>query len=331
MPPLDDPSVRALYDDDQQLPRMSFGDHLDELRTRLVRSLIAMVIAITAVMPFKHEVTGIVIEPYRLQWRSGFERYIAALEVKEKAGELQPPPADQPNRPYDKLGKKYLDFCRDNRASILDGTFAYPQVLVHETSYPVPYHLVATGGLEDMFAYMFASFMFALVLAAPVVVWQAWAFLAAGLYPKERAIFYRYFPFMVSLLIAGVLFGYWIALPYSLGFLIQLMDPSQVGAMLSVGQYFTLLFAMTAAMGVVFQLPLVMVALQRVGLVRHRTFLTHWRITVLCIFIAAAIFTPPEPVSMLLMASPMLLLYGLGLGLTFFGRRHETKLIGVDP
>lgn len=324
MPPLDDPSVRALYDDDQQLPRMSFGDHLDELRTRLVRSLIAMAIAITAVMPFKDEVTGIVIEPYRVQWRIGFQEWIGSLEQKQKDGKFE-------GEHKDAKGLAYLQFCQQYKEPILAGTYEYTQTLLTDCGYAVPYNLFSINILEDMFAYMFASFMFALVLAAPIVFWQAWAFLAAGLYPKERAIFYRYFPFMVSLLAAGVIFGYWIALPYSLGFLIKLMDPSQVGAMLSVGQYFTLLFAMTAALGVVFQLPLVMVALQRVGLVRHRTFLTHWRITVLCIFIAAAIFTPPEPVSMMLMASPMLLLYGLGLGLTFFGRRHETKLIGVEP
>jgi sec-independent protein translocase protein TatC len=88
---------------------------------------------------------------------------------------------------------------------------------------------------------------------------------------------------------------------------------------------------MTAAMGLVFQLPLVMVALQRVGLVTHKAFVKNWRITVLIIFIAAAIFTPPEPVSMMLMATPMIVLYGLGLLLTSMGRRYEAKLIEATP
>ncbi|MBM4059775.1 MAG: preprotein translocase subunit TatC [Planctomycetes bacterium] len=322
MPPLDDPSVRAQYE--QQLPRMSFGDHLDELRTRLIRSLLAIAVAILAVMPFKHSVTGIVIEPYRIQWRMGFVDWIAQLEAKEQAGALTGEHAD-------KLGAEWLGFCREYRAQILDGTFPYPYVIEERTGYPVPYNLVAVNGLEDVFAYMMAAFLFALVAAAPVVVWQAWAFVAAGLYPKEKALFYRYFPFMIFLLGSGVAFGYSLVLPFSLGFLIRLMDPSQVGPMLSIGQYFTLLFALTCAMGLVFQLPLVMVALQRVGLVTHRAFVKNWRITILVIFIAAAVFTPPEPVSMLLMAAPMVLLYGLGLLLTRLWRRHEAKLVEVAP
>jgi sec-independent protein translocase protein TatC len=321
MPPLDDPSVRAAYED-EPLPRMSFGDHLDELRRRVVRSLVAVFVAVLAVLPFKEQVQGIVVEPYRVQWRIGFTTWFAQLEAKEQAGAFA-------GESGDRLGARYLGFCREHRAKILAGSFEYPNVIPVETGYPVPYTLVATGGLEDMWMFMMASLVFSLTLAMPVVVWQAWAFVAAGLYQHERSIFYRYFPFMLVLAASGVLFGYRVVLPYSLGFLIGLMNPAQVGAMLSVGQYFTLLFALTAALGFVFQLPLVMVALQRVGLVTHRAFVKHWRLTVLVIFVAAAVFTPPEPVSMMLMAAPMVVLYVLGLGLTWFGRRHEPPVLGV--
>jgi Tat protein translocase TatC len=307
---LDDPAVRAAYDD-EPLPRMSFGDHLDELRSRLLKALLAIVAAVVAVLPFKGPVQDIILEPYRLQWRQGFLAWVGQLEARQAAGGL------------DELGQGFLSFCHQHRAQILAGRMEYPWLLPQQTGYPVPYSLFATGGIEDMFAFMWASLIFALVLASPVVIWQAWAFLAAGLYPRERAIFYRYFPFMLVLLAGGVLFGYYLALPYSLGFLIRLMDPAQVNAIFSIGQFLNLLLALTAAMGLVFQLPLVMVALQRVGLVTHRAFVHNWRLTVLIIFVAAAIFTPPEPVSMLLMSLPMLLLYGFGLLLTWCGRRHE--------
>lgn len=315
---LDDPQARAQYEE-KELPRMSFGDHLDELRRRLVRSLIAVFVAVIAVIPFKNQVQGIITEPYRVQWRIGFESWIEQLAVKEKDGFVG-----------DKLGPKYLGFCREHKAEILAGTFPYPHVIPQETGYPVPYTLAAIGGLEDMWMYMMASLVFSLTLAAPVVGWQIWAFIAAGLYPHERKVFFRYFPFMVVLSVLGVMFGYYVALPYSLGFLISLMAPDQVGAMLSVGQYFTLLFALTAAMGAVFQLPTVMVALQRVGLVTHAAYIKHWRMTVLVIFLAAAVFTPPEPVSMMLVSAPMILLYILGLFLTRMGRRHEGALSGAS-
>jgi Tat protein translocase TatC len=308
---LDDPAARAAYEDERSLPRMSFGDHLDELRRRLLVSLLAVIAAILGMLPFKKEVGDIVIAPYRVIWLRGYADHTAALEAKEKAGSLTDIDVD------------FLGFCRKHAGAILDGSFEPPHVLPTRTGYQLPYTLMATGGLEDIWTFFMASLIFALVVSAPIVVWQAWAFVAAGLYPRERKVFHRYFPFMVVLFAAGVYFGYRLALPYSLGFLIRMMDPNQVGAMLTVGQYFTLLFGMTAAMGVVFELPLVMVALQRVGLVRHQTYVKNWRMIVLLIFLGAAVFTPPDPFSMMLMSGPMLVLYVLGLALTRLGRRHE--------
>jgi len=313
---LDDPKVRAVYED-EPLPRMSFGDHLDELRKRLIRSLAAIVVAIVALLPFKGPVQEVILEPYRVQWRAGFTRYVDGLEEKETDGSL------------DSEEKGFLAYCREHKAAILDGTKKHTHILPNMTGYPVPYNLFATGGLEDMMSFMWASLVFALVLAAPVVIWQAWAFIAAGLYKHERRVFYRYFPFMMALLLSGIAFGYWVALPYTLGFLLNYMNPSQVGALLSIGQFLTLLFAMTGAMGLVFQVPLVMIALQRVGLVTHRGFLKNWRMTVLIIFVAAAVFTPPDPFSMLFMSAPMLVLYGLGLVLTAFGRKYEAPAVVV--
>jgi len=312
---LDDPRVRAAFDDDP-LPRMSFGDHLDELRSRLIKALLAVGIAVLGVMPFKTAVQEVILEPYRVQWRRGFETHVEQLEAQAAKGELA----------NDEQGQIYLANCRKYHDAILAGTFKWTPQLPTLTGYPVPYNLFATGGLEDVMAYMWASLVFALVIAAPVVIWQAWAFVAAGLYPRERRLFYRYFPFMMGLLIAGVLFGYLVALPFTLAFLIGMMEPTQVTAMLSIGQFLTLLFAMTGAMGLVFQLPLVMVALQKVGLVTHRGFVKNWRMTILILCVAAAVFTPPDPVSMLLMAAPMTLLYGLGLLLTWLGRKNDPPI-----
>ena len=96
--------------------------------------------------------------------------------------------------------------------------------------------------------------------------------------------------------------------------------------LLSVGQYFSFMFALTTALGVVFQLPLVMLAIQRVGLVRHKTMRKHWRTTVLLIFVVSAVLTPPDPVTQLIMAVPSLLLYLLGLVLTGMAQHREAPL-----
>jgi Tat protein translocase TatC len=311
---LDDPMISEALDDDAPLPRMSFGDHLDELRKRVIKSLIAIVVAICVVLPFKQTVQEIIVGPYRAQWQVGFEAWIEKLQAQEDAGTIG------------KDGEEFLRFCVERKETIYAGEYEFPQVLVNRTGYPVPYSLYATGGLEDILSFMWASLIFAFVLASPVVIWQVWAFIASGLFKNERAIFYRYFPFMVILIAAGVWFGYAVALPYSLGFLISMMDPSLVGALFSVGQFLTLLFMTTAAMGIVFQVPLVMLALQKVGLMRHKTFTKHWRMTILIIFCASAIFSPPEPVSMILMSLPMIVLYGLGLVLTAMAQKNESPL-----
>ena len=259
---LDDPKIREALED-KALPKMSFGDHLDELRSRLVKALIAIVVAVVGVLPFKSGVQEIIIEPYRVQWRIGFTDWIQQLEAKEAV-------AKAANVALDKETVEYLGYCREHKDTILAGQKQYTYNLTLRTGFPVPYSLYATGGLDDMMSFMWASLVFAMILASPVVLWQIWAFIAAGLYQNERKVFYRYFPFMVVLMVAGVSFGYFVALPYSLGFLIRMMDPAQVNAIFGIGSFLTLLFALTGAMGLVFQLPLVMVALQRIGLVSHR-------------------------------------------------------------
>ena len=315
---LDDPKVRAALDGDE-LPRMSFGDHLEELRWRLVKALLAIVLVVGAVIPFKDAVQEIIIDPYRVQWRIGFREHIEKLESKEAA-------AKAANVPLDEFTTRFLAGCRKDRDIILAGEHPYPGIIANDTGFHVPYSLYAMDGLADVMSWMWASLVFALVLASPIVVWQLWAFIGAGLYPHERAVFYRYFPFMLLLIGAGVAFGYFAVLPYSLGFLIRMMNPDQVNAMFGIGQFLTLEFALTGAMGLVFQLPLVMLALQRIGLTPHEWYIKNWRMTILIIFIVAAVVTPPEPVSMLLMAGPMVLLFGLGLLLT---RWHRPKVVGV--
>lgn len=311
---LDDPSARAAYEQREELPRMSFGDHLDELRKRLWRALIAVVVAVLSMMPFHDGVMRIITKPYRILWREAFVDYVAKFEASAARGEVT-----------EDWMREMLKFCRDNYARILDGTFPekYAAVIPARTGFAVPYTLMAAGGVADFWTFLMASMVFAAVLAAPVVIWQAWAFVAAGLYVRERRVFHRFFPFMMVLLAAGVLFGCFFAVPYGLGFLIRLQVPGIVTSMLTVDNYFNFLFLLTTAMGLVFELPMVMVALQRIGLVRHRTFVKQWRYAVLSIFAIAMLITPPDPFSMLLMATPMMGLYGLGLVLTRFGRKHE--------
>lgn len=295
----------------EELPRMSFGDHLDELRLRLVRAIGALLLAALLVTPFKNEVTDIYTAPYELMWMQAYGTYLEKLDAQVAEANAQ-------GDVLDDLKQEEVDFHARYRAKILDGTFPDDQYgyILNKGNFRLPRTLKALGGLDDFWVFMGAVMLFALILASPVVLYQFWAFVSAGLYAKERKAALRYFPFAVVMLVIGVLFGYLIVVPAGLYFLIQLMNWAKVESMMSVSLYFSFLLTLTAALGLVFQLPLVMVALQKVGLVSHRAMRKNWRYVILGMFVISAILTPPDPFTQVLMAVPMIVLYLIGLILT---------------
>lgn len=293
------------------LPKMSFGEHLEELRKRLFISLIAIMVAVVGMLPFKSQVTAIYVAPYQWMWQRLFGDYVAEQKTLFDAGRLDP--LELPM--YENL----LNFAARIRNDDL------PERLLRrvniDCNFAVKPTLVALGGVEDFWTFMAASLLFGLVLAAPVVLYQAWAFIAAGLYMKERKVVLRCVPLAVTLLLGGVVFGYTTVVPWGTYFLMKLMNFMQIEPMLSVAQYFSLLLTLTAALGVVFQLPLVMLALQKVGIATYVGMRRNWRYVVLGIFVLSAIITPsPDPFTQMMMAGPMCLLYLFGLLLCWRAR-----------
>jgi len=166
----------------------------------------------------------------------------------------------------------------------------------------------------------------AIFLAAPFVLAQAWLFISPGLYPRER----RYaIPFVLSatlLFLLGGAFGYFVALPAALRFLIDWIVASKLVAMIDVGEYFNLFFTVIVALGIVFQIPAVMFVLSRIGIVDAGFLLRNAKYAVLGSVVIAAIVTPTsDPWNMLLIAGPMILLYGVGIAIAWmFGRPRQT-------
>jgi Tat protein translocase TatC len=287
----------------EELPKMSFGDHLDELRRRLWISIVAVVVAVLVILPFKDTVTGIYVRPYQEVWYSTFADYCDAFAARAQSGTLDP--AEQ----------EAWAWIQTNRARIERREMPERLLGLADTKggFKMPYTLVAIGGLDDIWTYMAAALLFALIAAAPIVLYQLWAFVSAGLYQRERRVVLRYFPAAAALLVAGAAFGYLVVVPYGLYFLIKMMNVLQVSPMLAVSQYFSLLLTLTAALGAVFQLPLLMLAVQRVGLVSYDGMRKNWRYVILGIFVFAAVVTPPDPFTQTMMAGPMVLLYLVGL------------------
>ena len=317
-----EPAQQLPPSEEEPLPRMSFGDHLEELRRRLFRSLLAVGICVLAGLPFKSEITAIYIAPYRSMWIKGFEEHCLLVEERiteltaerASAGEVDRRTIDISLAEYQRQGAWLGEFGPDILAGVYPVEHASQIEL--QGGYMVKYNLVATRPVEDFWIFMAATFLMSLLIAGPIVLYQMWAFVAAGLYKRERKVILRYVPGAAVLLVGGASFGYFVVVPYGLYFLVQLMNFNQVQPLISVSTYFSLLFMLTMALGLVFQLPLVMLVLQKVGIVTHEALVKNWRYIILLVFVLAAVFTPPDPFTQGMMAGPMILLYLLGLLLT---------------
>lgn len=309
----------------EDLPRMSFGEHLEELRGRLFKAIGAIALAVIGLMPFKREVQAIYLEPYRACWNSTYAGFLEQLDrdigLVGDYARLGPEQKQQVDARVAQLHadrQRTVRFHLERRGQILAGTYPRQEAdrILHEGNFPLPWNLKALGGLDDIWIFMAATMLFGVILASPIVLWQIWAFIAAGLYARERKVVWAFLPAAFGLLGLGVLFGYYVAVPFGLYMLVQYMNLDQVAPFFTVSQYFSFFFSFCTALGLMFQLPLVMLVLARIGLVTHATMKQHWRYVVLIIFVVAMVVTPPDPFSMCLMAAPLLVLYGFGLLLT---------------
>lgn len=181
------------------------------------------------------------------------------------------------------------------------------------SGYADPGKLVYIGPAEPFLVVLKAAFLAALILGSPYVLYEIWRFVAAGLYPHERAAVMRSLPFAFVLMAAGMAFGFLVLLPLGLRFLGTLVDPALVGSQIAIGAYFSLLLALTILMGAVFELPLLMWLVVKAGLVQVETFARSRKVAILACLVFGAITTPPDVVTQLLVAAPMIVLYEIGI------------------
>jgi sec-independent protein translocase protein TatC len=161
---------------------------------------------------------------------------------------------------------------------------------------------------EAFMARLKLSFVLGLMVAFPFILTRIWRFVSPGLFRNERM---RVYPFLLSssvLFYAGVLFCYLILVPIVLDFLMG-FGTEKLNPMISVTSYFAFVARLCFTFGIVFQLPVIVLVLSLIGVVTPRMLLKQWRWAVLVIFVVAAILTPPDPASQVLMALPVLLLY----------------------
>mgnify|MGYP006370170287 FL=1 len=172
--------------------------------------------------------------------------------------------------------------------------------------------LIATQVASPFFAPMKLAFFVALVLAMPWLLYQAWAFVAPGLYRREKKLAFPLLASALALFYAGCAFAYFLVLPMVFGFLAR-VTPAGVTMMTDISAYLDFVLVMFLAFGLSFELPVALVILALLGWVTPAQLREGRGYAVVGIFVLAAIVTPPDVVSQLMLAIPMCLLYEAGI------------------
>ena len=184
--------------------------------------------------------------------------------------------------------------------------------------HPIQHHLGESGDLvflqlsEPFVVYMKAAAIAALFLSAPWLLYQLWAFVAPGLYRHERRMVFPFLFFGTAFFVAGGAFGYYVDIPRAAGWLIQI--GSDFRAALTLRSAFQFTAWIVLAMGAVFDLPIVIFFLARMGVVTPGFLLRHFRTAAFLMTVLAAVITPTgDMMTMLIFAGPMVALYALGI------------------
>lgn len=235
---------------------MSFLEHLEELRIRLVRAMLSLVVGFAVCWGFKEQIFHFITQPLRR---------------------------------------------------------AYPTV-----------QFIATSPTETFMLFMKMAFFVGIFLVLPYVLWQIWAFIAPGLYPNEKRYAWPFIGFGALFFTVGGAFGHYILFPMTFSYL-ESVGKQDVTFMPKVSEYFTFYSWFLLGIGLVFQLPVVIFVLSRIGLVSARFLLRQLKYAVLGAFVLSAVITPSaDMVTQTALAVPIIALYLLGVGVAFvFGKPRK--------
>jgi sec-independent protein translocase protein TatC len=240
---------------------MSLTDHLAELRTRLIRALIATIGGFAVAYFWASELVAFLLRPLRDQ----------GLEVD----------------------------------------------------------VIGTGVTDAFFTKLKVAAIAGIFIASPVIFFQAWRFVSPGLYSREKRVAVPFSIAASCFFVAGAAFCYALVFPVAFHFFLEQFQSIALGPQIRISEYLTFASRMLLAFGVTFELPVASFFLARVGLITHRTLLDGARYAIVVIFVVAAVLTPgPDIASQLLMAAPLLLLYGLSILVAWaFGRAPAAESV----
>ncbi len=181
--------------------------------------------------------------------------------------------------------------------------------------------MIFTGLPEAFFVYLKVSLLAGIVLALPVLFYEFWMFVAPGLYRREKKYLLPAILLSMVFFFLGACFGYFVVFPYGFAFFLGFATDT-IQAMPSMKEYLSFASKMLLAFGFVFELPLILTLMARMGLVTADFLKKNRKYALLLFFVAAAIITPPDVITQIMMALPLILLYEISiLGAKIFARR----------
>lgn len=222
----------------------------------------------------------------------------------------------------DSLEMGFLDHLEELRKRIIKaivsvlifsvGAFVFSDFFVEALMLPsrnVPDMSIQVLKVQEMLMLKFKiAFIMGIVVSIPVIAYQFWAFVAPGLYPDEK----RWGPYLVIFVtlffLAGGAFAYFVLIPFALDFLVS-VGAEEIKRQFSLSYYSKFIIQLVVATGIVFQLPILSFLLAKMGLITKKLLRKYWKFAVTLSFILAAFITPPDPVSMMMMGIPLILLY----------------------
>jgi sec-independent protein translocase protein TatC len=204
--------------------------------------------------------------------------------------------------------------------------FLTAPLLAANASSPVHAELIGTGVAEAFFTRLKVSFVAALFLALPVILYQTWLFVVPALKAHEARYAKSFVAAGTVFFFAGSAFCYTVVFPFGFPFFLSEYHSIGVEPAIRISEYLSFSSRMLLAFGIIFELPVATFFLARMGLVTHRMLIHFARYAVVAVFVLAAILTPPDVATQLLMAVPLLLLYGLSVGVAWTFGKPRPKL-----
>lgn len=322
------PSEKDLFAEEQEMSAMSFGDHIEELRARLILALLGLMVGvvITFIPPLNlgKRVIKKMEEPATNSLKAFYaeQAQIRSAEAR-KEKEVTPPmlaviPAESFAEELTKLFPKLqLPPPSTFKDQVVKLPLTYDQsgmILSVAGAVQPDDALVSLAPLETMTIFFMVCMITGLVVASPWVFYQAWAFVAAGLYRHERHYVKKFLPLSLGLFLAGVFLCFFGVLPITLSFLLEFNVWLGIKPTLRLVDWMSFATILPLVFGLCFQTPLVMLFLERIGVFTVEDYRSKRKMAILIIVIAGAVLTPgQDPFSQCLLAGPMIILYELGI------------------